>query len=209
MLPTCRCEVDFFPHDVCQEDSVGVEQGGKQNLRVCEPGVPPSALFCLILPSLSRTVHVRSPEKLMTTNQIAMTAHPDFATWTSNAGSTNPMFGPSRARAPWFMRGGVGMTNPNPPCKSGTLTPKGCGKPCTFCFQVSDGALDVPKCSTGGDSSGLNDINCGLGLNAAHCGGGQLDRLTTPPLPLLARSTRAVPQNPNSFFPALSFSSLQ
>ena len=106
-----------------------------------------------------------SPMRLMTTNEVTFLNYPDYNTW-------SPAFGHDRAQAPIFMRAGLPVVEGNP-CRTNPLnTPSGCGQRCTFCYQAGDGA----GCPT---AASANDVNSGLGQNAAHCGGGQADRCSS------------------------------
>jgi hypothetical protein len=64
------------------------------------------------------------------------------------------------------MRAGVAVTKGNTCRTNPGNTPSGCGKPCVFCYQAADG-----NCC--GCEANQNDVNSGIGQNAAYCGGGQ------------------------------------
>merc|ERR1719326_1716829 len=86
--------------------------------------------------------------------------------------------GVGRLRQPVFQRAGVNednvllissiskfSTSPRR-CRKAGQGISGCGKPCKFCFQQSDGH------SCDGGNKGANDVSIGLGLNKDYCGGG-------------------------------------
>ncbi len=102
-----------------------------------------------------------SPRKLITTNDIGFSAYPNRAQWKT-------AFGHDRDRAPIFMRAGKAVTKGNTCRTDPNNTPSGCGKPCVFCYQASDG--NCCGCASGGN----NDVNSGIGNNQAYCGGGQV-----------------------------------
>jgi hypothetical protein len=104
-----------------------------------------------------------SPRTLMTTNSIAFDPYPDYPAWRA-------AFGHDRQCGPIFMRAGQPIWEGG--CRSSGSVPSGCGKVCTFCFQASDGGY---KCKANPGQCGHsanNDVNSGVGNNAADCGGG-------------------------------------
>jgi len=106
-----------------------------------------------------------TPMRLMTTNEVSFLNYPDYGAWSA-------AFGHDRAQAPIFMRAGLPVVEGNA-CRTNPLnTPSGCGQRCTFCYQAGDGA----GCPT---AASANDVNSGLGQNAAYCGGGSADRCST------------------------------
>ena len=98
-----------------------------------------------------------SPRTLMTTNTIAFSPYPDYFQWKA-------AFGHDRSQAPIFMRAGQPVSG-GPNCRTNSC-PVGCGQPCMFCYQASDGAYCCPCAAT------MNDVNSGVGNNSAYCGGG-------------------------------------
>ena len=104
-----------------------------------------------------------SPKNLMTTNDIAFAEYPDYTAWSD-------AFAHDRHCGPVFMRAGVALTEGG--CRSGGAIPSGCGKPCTFCYQASDGGYGCPASPGQCGHSSNNDVNSGVGNNAADCGGG-------------------------------------
>ena len=107
-----------------------------------------------------------SPRNLMTTNDVAFKAYPNYGQWKA-------AFGHDRGRAPIFMRAGKAVTAGNTCRTDPQNTPSGCGKPCVFCYQASDG--NCCPC----DSGSNNDVNSGIGNNSAYCGGGQANCSTS------------------------------
>ena len=99
-----------------------------------------------------------SPKTLMTTQSIAFAAYPDAPTWRT-------AFGHDRNQAPIFMRAGMPEIAGNICRTNPQVTPSGCGQPCVFCYQASDG--DCCGCD-----ATLNDTNSGIGNNATYCGAG-------------------------------------
>ena len=119
----------------------------------------------LRLQTTSATVKVEflkaaTPRNLMTTNDVAFKAYPNYGLWKA-------AFGHDRGRAPIFMRAGKAVTAGNTCRTDPQSTPSGCGKVCVFCYQASDG--DCCPCATGGN----NDVNSGIGNHSEYCGGGQ------------------------------------
>ena len=104
-----------------------------------------------------------SPRTLMTTNSIAFAPYPDYATWRA-------AFGHDRQCGPVFMRAGQAIMAGS--CRSGGGVPSGCGQKCTFCFQAADGSYKCPASPGQCGSGSNNDVNSGVGQNAAYCGGG-------------------------------------
>ena len=111
-----------------------------------------------------------SPRTLMTTNSIAFDPYPDYLTWRA-------AFGHDRQCGPVFMRAGSAITQGS--CRSGGGVPSGCGQVCTFCFQAADGSYKCPASPGQCGSGSNNDVNSGIGQNAAYCGGGQSGMCST------------------------------
>jgi hypothetical protein len=96
-----------------------------------------------------------TPEKLITANTVPLGAYPDWASW-------NAVFGSAANTAPMFVRGGMPVLHPAPPCRTMGVEIKGCGQPCTFCFFASKGA-ECPAAGQGDDQA------TGLGNNKESC----------------------------------------
>jgi len=104
-----------------------------------------------------------SPRKLMTTNEVPFSPYPDYESW-------RLAFGHDRQCAPIFMRAGSALWDGS--CRNGGSVPSGCGQPCVFCYQASDGNYGCPASPGGCGSGSNNDVNAGVGNNANYCGGG-------------------------------------
>jgi len=107
-----------------------------------------------------------SPRILMTTNIVDFASYPDFEGW-------QKAFGAQRQCAPIFMRGG--QCDWQGSCRTFGDCPIGCGQPCMFCFQASDGDYECPSAPGQCGSPWANDVTSGVGHSAAYCGGGSED----------------------------------
>jgi hypothetical protein len=99
-----------------------------------------------------------TPQNLMTTNDVPFMEYPDYNKWRA-------AFAQDRAQAPIFMRAGVAVTMGSLCRQNPQNTPSGCGQRCVFCYQAADGSCCPCNVTA-------NDVNSGVGNNAAYCGAG-------------------------------------
>jgi hypothetical protein len=99
----------------------------------------------------------------MTTNDVSFDPYPDYPTWKA-------AFGHDRQCGPIFMRAGQPIWEGG--CRTSGAVPSGCGQVCTFCFQAADGNYGCKANPGQCGHSAKNDVNSGVGNNAADCGGG-------------------------------------
>eukprot|EP00927_Polykrikos_kofoidii_P073192 TRINITY_DN69263_c0_g1_i1.p1 TRINITY_DN69263_c0_g1~~TRINITY_DN69263_c0_g1_i1.p1 ORF type:complete len:1010 (+),score=136.78 TRINITY_DN69263_c0_g1_i1:225-3032(+) len=103
-----------------------------------------------------------TPEHLMTRNAVAFKRYPAWASW-------NTVFVSSRNFAPMFVRAGLPVLSPDPPCRTGGTRINGCGQKCMFCFVVSKGS-SCPALGQGDDLSvGIGSSSHGCGNNPSGC----------------------------------------
>eukprot|EP00928_Gymnodinium_smaydae_P054055 TRINITY_DN37898_c0_g1_i1.p1 TRINITY_DN37898_c0_g1~~TRINITY_DN37898_c0_g1_i1.p1 ORF type:complete len:352 (-),score=61.76 TRINITY_DN37898_c0_g1_i1:9-1064(-) len=127
------------------------------------------------------TVHFEgkdTPQQLFTGESgVLMKAYPRFDKWIK-------VFDPEATHQtkPMFMRNGVMVMDPLPPCRPGNYELEGCGEQCVFCFYAKKtnkdtfGWIREPPCTEAegcgycGEGPGP-DYSIGIGHNVASCFG--------------------------------------